>query len=42
MHGAAVSVTAKKDMNYGQYKVLASFPLMLSSTICYINNSAII
>ena len=32
MHGAAVSVTAKKDMNYGQYKVLASFPLMLNSS----------
>ena len=32
MHGAAVSVTAKKDKNYGQYKVLASFPLMLNSS----------
>ena len=35
MHGAAVSVTAKKDKNYGQYKVLVSFPMMLNSTILH-------
>ena len=35
MHGAAVSVTAKKDKNDGQYKVLASFPLMLNSSIIF-------
>ena len=33
MHGAAVSVTAKKEKNNAEYKVLASSQFILNSTI---------
>ncbi|KAK2188362.1 hypothetical protein NP493_134g00004 [Ridgeia piscesae] len=41
MHGAAVSVTAKKDKNYGQYKVLeGSFNINRTYYVIHPENSA--
>ncbi|KAK2188366.1 hypothetical protein NP493_134g01018 [Ridgeia piscesae] len=41
MHGAAVSVTEKKDMNYGQYKVLeGSFNINRTYYVIQPENSA--
>ncbi|KAK2183048.1 hypothetical protein NP493_326g02009 [Ridgeia piscesae] len=41
MHGAAVSVTAKKDMNYGQYKVLeGSFNVNRTYYVIHPENNA--